>query len=95
MNIEFDGKSILSEGSFHDALAEALDFGPYYGANLDALWDTLSIDVERPVRLVWINSSASKAVMGASFDRIVDVLRRVEAEDIELQYPDKFELILA
>jgi len=95
MNIEFDGRSILSEGSFHDALAEALEFGPYYGGNLSALWDTLSTDVERPVRLVWKNSAASKAAMGASFDRVVNVLRRVEAEDSEMQYEAKFELVLA
>lgn len=95
MIIEFDGESILSEGNFHDALAEALNFGPYYGASLAALWDTLSIDVKRPVRLVWSNSSASKVAMGESFDRIVAVLRRVEAEDIELQYRDKFELVIA
>ncbi|EOG8017508.1 barstar family protein [Enterobacter ludwigii] len=28
----------------------SLDFVPYYGRNLDALWDRLSTDVERPVK---------------------------------------------
>ncbi|MCK6885045.1 barstar family protein [Enterobacter roggenkampii] len=30
-------------------MSASLDFGPYYGRNLDALWDRLSTDVERPV----------------------------------------------
>ena len=94
MNIEIDGSAILSEGSFHDAIASALDFGPYYGGNLDALWDVLGTDVERPVRLVWHDSNISRAAMGASFSRIVDVLRAVEKEDIELQYSSRFELVL-
>ena len=94
MKIEFDGEAILSEGNFHDVLAEALDLSGYYGGNLTALWDVLSTDVERPVRLVWKNSAVSRAAMGSSFDRLVDVLRRVEKQDIEWNLPDGFELVL-
>jgi ribonuclease inhibitor len=94
MKIEFDGEAILSEGDFHDALAEALDLTGYYGGNLSALWDVLSTDVERPVRLVWENSAVSQAAMGSGFDRLVDVLRRVEKQDTEWNLPNRFELVL-
>lgn len=83
MKIELDGVSILLEQDFHDALASALNLSGYYGCNLSALWDVLSVDVERPVRLLWRNSAASHAAMGAGFERLVDVLRRVERQDID------------
>ena len=95
MKIELDGEAILSEHDFHGALASALNLSGYYGRNLSALWDALSADVERPVRLLWKNSAASHAAMGAGFQRVVDVLRRVERQDIELNLARKFELVLA
>ncbi|WP_285720603.1 MULTISPECIES: barstar family protein [unclassified Pantoea] len=37
-----------------------MEFGPYYGKNLDALWDCLSTDIERPIRIPWCHSDLSK-----------------------------------
>jgi ribonuclease inhibitor len=95
MNIEFDGEAIQAEIDFHYALAEALDLPDYYGKNLNALWDILSTDVERPLRLEWKNSVISKDAMGERFDLIVGVLRRVERQDREWNLADRFELILS
>ncbi|MFZ6733664.1 barstar family protein [Undibacterium sp. Ji42W] len=94
MIIELYGESLGSEGDFHEALANALDLSEFYGRNLDALWDVLSIDVERPLQLVWINSEKSKQAMGARFDQIVKILRRVEQYDLEAKYKNRFELAL-
>jgi ribonuclease inhibitor len=95
MNIEFDGEAIQSEVDFHYALAEALGLPEYYGQNLSALWDVLTTDVERPVRIEWRNSASSKEAMGERFNLIVGVLRRVEQQDAEWSLTDKFELILS
>lgn len=51
-----DGSEIENEQDFHKFMSKLLDFGPYYGTNLEALRDRLSNDVERPVTIIWINS---------------------------------------
>lgn len=94
MNIEIDGNSIKTESEFHAAISVALSLPPHYGNNLDALFDILSGDVERPVVLVWRDSSISKVGMGDSFERIVDVLRRIESQDVEWGLAEVFELQL-
>jgi len=92
MNIEIDGNCVTTEAEFHTAISRALNFPTYYGRNLDALFDVLGADVERPVVLVWKNFAASKASMGDGFDRIVNVLRRVESQDAEWGLEETFEL---
>ncbi|EKY3120947.1 barstar family protein, partial [Cronobacter turicensis] len=52
--IILDGKKIENESEFHSVMSDLLNFGPYYGRNLDALWDRLSTDVERPVKIIWL-----------------------------------------
>ncbi|MFI9585829.1 barstar family protein [Streptomyces sp. NPDC052236] len=66
MRVEIDGVNVHTEEDLHRILSEALDFGPFYGANLNALWDRLSTDVERPVEIVWRNSERSKEYFGES-----------------------------
>lgn len=36
------GRNIPDKATLHRALAEQLDFPPYYGCNLDALYDVLT-----------------------------------------------------
>ena len=40
--ITLDLRKAYDRETLHEAIAEALDFPPYYGANLDALYDLLS-----------------------------------------------------
>ncbi|MFY1656143.1 barstar family protein [Micromonospora sp. WMMD1274] len=65
MLLKIDGREVRTETDLHQLLARALDFGPYYGANLDALWDRLSMDVPRPVAVVWTDWQASERSLGA------------------------------
>lgn len=95
MNITLEGETLACEGDFHDAIVAGLGLSPYYGANLSALSDVLSTDVERPLLLVWKNAEASRKSMGAAFDNIVKVLQRVEAEDVQVGYKDRFQFTLA
>ena len=94
MNIPIDGDTIETATDFHRAFASVLGIQRYYGENLNALWDVLSTDVEGPVTLTWKNSGKSKQVLGADFDAIVDVLRRVELQDEEFGWVDKFSFSL-
>lgn len=94
MQILIDGDVIRTEQEFHRALSSALGIGNVYGENLHALWDVLSASVERPVTLIWKQSSKSRQVLGAEFDAIVDVLRRVEMQDKKFGWTDKFSFVL-
>ncbi|MEU0008286.1 barstar family protein [Streptomyces sp. NPDC006314] len=90
MELVVEGRAISSERDFHAALDSALDFGPYYGWNLDALWDRLTTDVARPVELVWRDSDASRAAMGdLAYSRLHQLLLKVEQWDAESGSSDR------
>lgn len=92
MKVELDGQKILTERDFHTELSKALDLPRHYGANLDALWDVLSTDIERPITLAWVNSAYSKEAMKERFDDILAVLQRVERQDMEWELEEVFKL---
>lgn len=71
-------------------------FGPYYGHNLDALWDRLGKDVPRPVHLTWVSTQICRDSMGsATFDRIERVLRAAADEDAAIGQAESFTYELA
>ncbi|MBA5235545.1 barstar family protein [Pectobacterium aroidearum] len=89
-----DGESIETERDFHKAISSLLDFGLYYGRNLDALRDRLSNDVERPVKIVWVNSNYSKSCLGEYFNKIVKIFEQTKQQDIQFNLDEKFDYIL-
>jgi ribonuclease inhibitor len=70
-HLYLDGQLIHNERDFHNLVAPLLDFGPYYGNNLDALWDMLRGGVEEDTVLHWKNSDVSRARLGDKFNTIV------------------------
>ena len=90
MEIKITGNIINKEKDFHTQLAVALGVQQYYGYNLHALWDLLSLSIERPIHLVWKNSSESKKKLGKQFEEIVSILERVRLEDEKYGWEDKF-----
>lgn len=95
MDVVVDGSLIRTERDFHQALFEPLEFGEYYGWNLAALWDRLSADVPRPVRLVWNRSAESRSHLGEDeFLRIVEVLDRTAAQDLSYGWEQRFDYVL-
>ncbi|MGF1770378.1 barstar family protein [Enterovibrio makurazakiensis] len=92
MNVIIHGNEIHSERDFHKNLSEAFEFSAYYGKNLDALWDYLSTEVERPLSLIWKDSELSQRFMGDDFDKIATLLERVVKQDIKWELDDKFEV---
>lgn len=93
MNIEIYGNQIKSELEFHNEIARQFNVENYYGKNLDALWDLLSIGVERPINLVWIDANNSKNRI-RSFEKIISVLERVKEQDEKFEWEDKFTFTL-
>jgi ribonuclease inhibitor len=90
MDIEIFGKNINNEQDFHDQLAKALNVSQYYGRNLNALWDLLSVSIERPIRLIWFDSLESKYKLGDVFEKIISILDRVQSQDEKFGWVDKF-----
>lgn len=76
-----DGNEIASEKDFYNAIKNPLDFGPYFGNNLDAFWDRLYRDVERPACIVWKSHEASKKNMGNAFIDIIRIMDRAKKWD--------------
>ncbi|ELY4133027.1 barstar family protein, partial [Cronobacter turicensis] len=87
--IILDGKKIENELEFHSVMSDLLNFGPYYGRNLDALWDRLSTDVERPVKIIWLNSDLSRNNLGYSCDQIIKIFERTRQQDIGFDWDEK------
>ena len=93
--IVLNGENIHSESDFHKQIATLLGFSQYYGENLDALWDCLSYDVERPVLIIWNNSDCSKRQLGEmTFNNIIIIFQLVKEQDIDSNLTEKinFEL---
>jgi len=87
--VRIDGSKIKTEADFHEQLGDQLAL-PYYGRNIHALWDTLSVGIERPLSLVWSASSISRSRLGAKFDLILQVLERVKSQDERFGWDDCF-----
>ncbi len=89
-----DGASILSEKEFHSIISLSLNFGPYYGRNINALWDRLSTDIERPIKIIWVNSELSRMGLGNYFDKIIEVFEKVKQQDLSFSWEEKFDYVL-
>jgi ribonuclease inhibitor len=95
MQVTLNGRKIETESDVHDTLATALEFGPHYGNNLAALWDRLTTDVERPVKVVWLESTQSRKNLGGElFERIIRLMRDVEEQDKSFGWEERFSLEL-
>ncbi|MEU8639766.1 barstar family protein [Amycolatopsis sp. NPDC048633] len=90
MRIVIDGTTVESEQDIHDQLKRQLDFGPYYGDNLSALWDRLYRDIPGPLELVWENSETSKEKLGEDlyrrasgvFSKLMELSEKEEPPDV-------------
>lgn len=81
------GKKIRTLSDLHRELKTVLDLPPYYGENLDVLWDSLSGDVNMPLTIEWTNFEESERYLGKS---IIDYLNLFQ--DAEKKIPG-FKLI--
>jgi ribonuclease inhibitor len=77
--IVINGDRIDTLEDIYDEVERQLTL-PYFGRNLDALWDVLTREIEDPVEILWRESDVSRARLGPDFDRVTALLREV-AED--------------
>ena len=94
MRLEIVGSKIYTEQDFHNQISKIFPIQDYYGNNLDALWDLLSTNVERPITLVWKDAIFSKNQLKSTFIEIIKVLERVKKQDEDYGFEEKFNYIL-
>ena len=94
MQIEIIGSKIYTGQDFHNQISKIFSIQDYYGNNLDALWDLLSTNVERPITLVWKDAIFSKNQLKSTFIEIIKVLERVKKQDEDYGFEEKFNYIL-
>lgn len=90
MEIKIFGKEIKSEQDFHIQFAKSLGIEQYYGKNIHALWDVLSMGVERPLQLIWYDSDFSREKLGNGFNQILEVLERTRIQDESYGWINRF-----
>lgn len=70
LTITLDGQEIATMGDVHAQIASQARLSPHLGHNLDALWDSLTEDLEGPIKITWKNAGASAQRLGADFGTI-------------------------
>lgn len=94
MIVIIDGMKIHSERDLHETLMNEIDFGDFYGYNLAALWDRLTTDVVRPVKIVWKHSEQSRVALGNDiFAKYVKLFKDVVEQDVLYGLEDRLEFI--
>ncbi len=86
--IVLQGNTITSIEALYDQIGRQLPLPPYFGRNLDALWDLLSTDIPGPLTLIWKNSSHSQSAMGNDFLRVKKLFEELarERKDFTLKF---------
>lgn len=70
--IILDGEKMKTKREAHEYMSKAFDFPQYYGKNLDALWDILSV-YDVPIHIVFKNAQAFKNNLEEYGNRILKV----------------------
>lgn len=74
--------SIAKYSSVHEWLKEGLELPEHYGANLDALWDSLTGDLSLPLTILWHDD----AKLGDTYKAITDLFEEAAGELEQLQF---------
>ena len=89
--IYLNGGEITGKRALHEELAEQLHFPSYYGRNLDALYDLLSIEREHCL-FILSDREGFEENLGGYFHGFMHVLRDVGRENDRIAWMMKDEL---
>jgi len=83
-----DFSASRSAADMHAVIARVCSFPPHYGANLDALWDCLSGDLETPAEfIIQGRKTAEKNSAAASgFFSLLDEYASENPDELKLVY---------
>ena len=83
--IYLNGSNIECKSDLHSELEEQMHFPWYYGRNLDALYDLLSVDSEHCLFIIK-NRDALRDNLGGYYFALVDVLNDVGRENDKIAW---------
>ena len=84
MTVLLDGNAILDRETLHETLATGLCLPPWYGRNLDALYDCLT-DVQEETVVVLRDRAALEEHLGGYGRRFMRLLEEVSRENPHLR----------
>lgn len=85
MKVTIDFSSIRSYDDFYGQLKEKIYLRPYFGNNLDALFDSLSGDVALPLHITFINMNGfQKRAFVKLLETMEDLQEEVEGFSFDL-----------
>lgn len=76
-----------SVADMHAVIAKTCGFPEHYGANLDALWDCLSGDLETPAEFIIIGKGVAEKISSSSvFFNLLDEYAEENPDELKLVY---------
>ena len=81
--ISLDGNSMVTKELAHGYLKNRLNLPDYYGENLDALWDILSVHSE-PIEIILYNKEKLIENLGQYGQSIIELLKDISQENINI-----------
>lgn len=93
-HLYLDGQLIQTERDFHNLISPLLDFGPYYGNNLNALWDMLSTGIGEGTVLHWEHSALARARLGETFNTIISLFEEAKNSLLAIRPGNALTLLL-
>jgi ribonuclease inhibitor len=84
-NLILDGEEMTSKEGAHQHLAVMMDFPQYYGENLDALWDLLTV-ISEPTQITLINGEKLIQALGDYGEAIISIFEEAAAFNHKLSF---------
>lgn len=78
--VYLNGEEMTTMERVHEVIRREMGFADYYGNNLDALWDLLSVESER-TEIVLENAAVMCETLGDYAEAVIQVFRDAEASN--------------
>lgn len=83
--IILDGCKMKSRNEAHKYIKDMFRFPDYYGENLDALWDLLSV-YSNEISIYFINEENAKESLGEYADLMIGVFQEAASENDNIYF---------
>lgn len=78
--VVLNGKDFKTIEELHTTLQQILELPAEYGCNLDALWDSLTGQIELPMQIEWLNYEQSREYLGDYAEQVLGLMEEVQGE---------------
>ncbi|MBT7609684.1 MAG: barstar family protein [Bacteriovoracaceae bacterium] len=83
--IYLDAQVLTSEAEFHEHISKILELPPYYGHNLDDLWEFLTNYIDKDIKIYIQGYSHLQKIMGTRKTALDDIFSRLESTCPEME----------